>query len=44
MAAIHHLSLSIHVYDEFNGSSTYSNLLASAKSLMRAALQDNPAP
>jgi hypothetical protein len=40
-AAIHHLSLSINAYDIFRGNTTFSELLALVKSLMRGALSDN---
>jgi len=41
IAAIHHLVVTINAYDEFKGSATFSELLASVKALMHAALSDN---
>jgi len=41
IAAIHHFVVTINAYDEFKGSATFSELLASVKSLMHAALSDN---
>jgi hypothetical protein len=41
MAEIHHLALSITAYDEFRSSASLSELFASVKSLMHAALSDN---
>jgi hypothetical protein len=41
MTEIHHLALSISAYDEFRSSASFSELLASVKSLMHAALSDN---
>jgi hypothetical protein len=42
IAEIHHLALGITAYDEFRSSASFSELLASVKSLMHAALSDNP--
>jgi hypothetical protein len=41
IAAIRHLVVTINAYDEFKGSATFSELLASVKALMHAALSDN---
>ena len=41
-AEIHRLGLGISAYDEFAGSASLSELLALVKSLMHAALSDNP--
>jgi len=41
IAEIHHLALGIAAYDEFRSGASFSELLASVKSLMHAALSDN---
>jgi hypothetical protein len=41
VAEIHHLGLWITAYDDFRGSASFSELLASVKPLMHAALSDN---
>ena len=41
IAEIHHLGLGITAYDDFRSSAEFSELLASVKSLMHAALSDN---
>jgi hypothetical protein len=41
IAEIHHLGLEITAYDKFRSSASFSELLASVKSLMHAALSDN---
>jgi len=41
LGEIHHLALGIAAYDEFRSSASFSELLASVKSLMHATLSDN---
>jgi hypothetical protein len=41
VAEIHHLALGITAYDKFGSSASFSELLASVKSLMHSALSDN---
>jgi hypothetical protein len=41
LAAIHHFAISITAYDDFISQASFSELLASVKSLMHAALSDN---
>lgn len=41
IADIHHFALAITAYDDFRSSASFSELLASVKSLMHAALSDN---